>query len=607
MKTLGLSFDYHDAAAALVVDGEVIAAAQEERFTRVKNDARLPRLAIEFCLEQAGLEAAELDAVVFYELTHRKWQRILLSSLRNPGKGFRYFASTLDRWLRHRRFDVTDRIREVLPELPRERVRCIEHHQAHAASAFFCSPFERTTVVTLDGVGEKETATVSLGEGNRLTKLSSVHLPHSIGLFYSAFTAYLGFEVNEGEYKVMGMAAFGEPRFTEEIASMIEWRGQEFRIDQRYFEFRTPTDLPFTPALVERFGPARQPESEFRIGDRAGPPADEVEERSRYCADLAASVQRVVEETILRFARTAVESTGVTDLCMAGGVALNSLANGRIQRELGGRLYVQPAAGDAGGALGAALHFEHVVSGGPRRGPLADVYLGKAYDDEEVFAELRRRRLEPTAVLPDAEAMVEEVAERLARGEVIGWMQGRFEWGPRALGSRSILANPTRAETQRTVNEKIKFREPFRPFAPAVLAEHALDYFELTEEDYVARPEDFMLSVSDVRPERRAEIPAVTHLDGTARVQMVRHETNPRYAALLEAFARRTGVPILLNTSFNFRGEPIVTTPGDALWTFSWSEMDALAIGNVIVTRSSKRPRPPAPRSAAPAEVTVAP
>jgi carbamoyltransferase len=410
--------------------------------------------------------------------------------------------------------------------------------------------------------------------------LAGVRHPHSIGLLYSAFTAYLGFQVNEGEYKVMGLAAFGQPRHVEAVRALIRQQGFRFTLDMRAFEFDDDRGLPYTDALVNTFGPPRPPESRFDVSDAA--PA-EVRDASRHYADIAASVQRVTEDFILGFAEAAVKKTGRRDVAFAGGVALNSLSNGRLQRELGINLYVQPAPGDAGGALGAALLYHH-RSGGARSAPLRTAYLGQAFDEEAVVAAITEANLEGSRLETDA-VVVEETARRLRRGEVIGWFQGRYEWGPRALGARSILADPTRSDMQPLINEKIKFREPFRPFAPMVLAEHAREFFEMERADVPTQPETFMLSVARVRPEKRSVIPATTHVDGTARVQIVHPDGPPLLRGLLAEMARLGGVPILLNTSFNRRGEPIVASPADAIHTYLWSGLDSLVLGRHVLAK----------------------
>ncbi len=586
MNIIGLSFDYHDSAAALVADGEVVAAAQEERFSRKKHDARFPRLAIDSCLEQAGLKRDDVDFVAHYEKPLLKLDRIVYGALRALPRGAHYLRETFVEWLREGKFDVRERIVRDFG-IARDKVEFVQHHAAHSASAFYCSPFERATVVTLDGVGEHETATVWRGDRQGLRKRHAVRYPDSIGLFYSALTAFLGFEVNGGEYKVMGMSGFGRPRHLDAMRKLLRYGGGRFHMDQSYFDFFAPEKLPFTPKLVQLLGTPREPDTPFEVGDLEAPAAPgSAEERCRHYADIAASLQQITEEAIMDFVDTAVrEHTGVPEVAMAGGVALNALATGRLQRELGHPLYVQPAAGDSGGALGAALLCHMRRSGVSKPRPLADVFLGPAYDDRSVDEALAEAQVDSYERFSYEAEMLEEVAKLLAEGAVVGWQQGRFEWGPRALGSRSILGNPTLPDMQARINEKIKFREPFRPFAPAVLAERATEYFDLPEPHSRLQPETFMLSVCRVRREKR--LPAVTHVDGTARVQLVWKESRTVFRRLLETFEKRSGTPVLLNTSFNRNREPIVASPADAVSTFLWSGLDYLVINNTLVRKES--------------------
>lgn len=580
MKILGLSFDYHDAAAALLVDGKLAAAGQEERFTRKKHDASLPAKSIAFCLSEAGLTSSQIDYVAFYEKTMLKFNRIVRSSIKRRKRA--YLRDTLTSWLREEKFDVRKRIAEAIPIAP-SRIISFSHHESHAASAFFCSPFNEATVLTLDGVGERQTAGVSIGRGAELERLASVELPHSLGLLYSAFTAFLGFEVNEGEYKVMGMAGFGQPRFLDDVMRFITLKPDGgFMIDQACFEFLCPEDLPYRQELIKRFGPARQAESKFAVQPEPGI-NDDILSLSRRYADIAASIQKATENVIMHMAARAVERTGIRNLCMAGGVALNSLANGRLIRECGYPLYIHPAAGDAGGAVGAALLCHHKSAGGARTAPLTSAYLGYAASEQEIKAAIAASGFAKVEAVDNDDELVERVAGLLAGGAVIGWLQGRAEWGPRALGCRSILADPTRPEMQRRVNESIKFREPFRPFAPVVPVEVATTYFDMPEVTDPTSPEYFMLAVHPVRREMRHRLPAVTHADGTARIQVVSSDSHRLYHDLLHAFGRKSGVPVLLNTSFNLRGEPIVDTPIDALKTFAFSGLDAVALGRYIV------------------------
>lgn len=573
MLILGLSFDYHDASAALLRDGQVVAAADEERFSRRKHDSRFPHRAIRFCLDQGGIDAGDLDAVVFYERTFLKLERVVGGFLDAAAPEQRLEA-LIDAWVEGRKFDPLLRIAEL--GVAADRIHSVPHHASHAAAAFYCSPFRRSAVLTLDGAGEFETMTMWSGDECQLTQVHSQALPHSLGLFYSAFTAYLGFEVNEGEYKVMGMAGFGQPRFADSIRALVRLEPDGgFVIDQDCFHFIDPGEVPFSPRMVEIFGPARPPGAAF----------DPRDPDCRRFADIAASLQRVTEEVILHAAAAAARRIGCRNLCVAGGVGLNSLANARIQRELGLELYVHPAAGDSGGALGAALFHHHRQPGARRTAPLTAPYLGHAPDEAEIVDTFRRFRPRHVRGFDSDDELLDAVAGLLADGKVVGWSQGRFEWGPRALGARSILADPRRAEMQTVVNTKIKYREPFRPFAPAVLAEHASDYFDIPHPVGPSSPEMFMLAVARVRPERAGVLPAVTHVDGTARVQVVSAQSNPLFHALITRFHRLTGVPVVLNTSFNLKGEAMAGDAYDALDTFSWSEMDAVAIGRHLLRK----------------------
>jgi carbamoyltransferase len=577
MFTLGISFDYHDSAAALLRDGIVVAAAEEERFSRRKHDSSFPRRAVQFCLDQAGITVADIDAAVYYEKTYLKLDRIIDSFLAMPEGSADRLNGLIDVWMRHRKFDVVDRIGAI--GIPRDRIFSVAHHVSHAASAFFCSPFERATVITMDGAGEYDALTISEGDGTSLRCLHGQRLPDSLGLLYSAFTAFLGFEVNEGEYKLMGMAGFGQPRFAEQIRELVSLSPQGgFSIDQDYFEFLCPGEVPYSPRFTQVFGPARRPESPFDPRDDA----------CRHYADIAASIQLVTEEIILHVVEGAVKRTGNTDVCIAGGVGLNSMANARIVRDLGYGLYVHPAAGDSGGALGAALMHYHRQPQALRAPPLVDVYLGAAQSESDIVAAFDRFRPRLVTVMPDDVALVNEVARLLVEGGVVGWSQGRFEWGPRALGNRSILADPRSVDMQLIVNTKIKYREPFRPFAPAVLADSAHEYFQIPHEIGPSSPEMFMLAVARVRPEKIGMIPAVTHVDGTARVQVVSESSNPLFYRLIRRFADLTGVPILLNTSFNLRGEAMSANTYDAMDTFYWSEMDAVAIGRYLLRKGAR-------------------
>lgn len=591
MQVLGISCYYHDAAAALLRDGHLLAAAEEERFSRKKHDCAFPHQAIDFCLRYAGARAAELDYAVFYEKPFRKFERILLSSMAAFPHSRAVFQEAMISWFGDKLW-IKDTIQRHLGLAP-SRILFSEHHLSHAASAFFCSPFDEAAILTADGVGEWATATIGHGRGNNIRILEEIRFPHSLGLLYSAFTAFLGFEVNEGEYKVMGMAPFGQPRFVEQVHKLVRVADDgSFELDMDYFDFHRSTQRTFNDRFLELFGPPR--DHQFHFFTRTSgfpsyfgePPGNYAElcTRNEHYADVAASIQAVTEEILQKMACEAQRRTGARHLCLAGGVALNSAANGALlRRGPFEQIYIQPAAGDGGGALGAALYAHHMVAGRPQRNVLDHAYWGEAHSPgtvEEVLRSggIRFERIE------DQQTLLGRAVDLLLAGQVVGWCQGRFEWGPRALGNRSILADPRRPEMKDLVNVKIKFREPFRPFAPSVLAERAAEYFDLPEAGQ-GYPQRFMLYVVPVKEDKRAAVPAVTHVDGTARPQCVHADTAPLYRRLIETFHDATGVPMLLNTSFNLKGEPIVNTPADALRTFQASGMDALVLGNVIVEK----------------------
>ena len=591
MNILGISCFYHDSAAALLSDGALVAAAEEERFTRIKHDFGYPDRAIAFCLEQGGITAHDLDYVVYYEKPFLKFERILATSLQTFPRSYPVFRESMITWLTEKLWVknlISDRV-----GVPVDRVLAVDHHASHAASAFYASPFEKAAVLTVDGVGEWATAAFGTGDGEKLHLRREIRFPHSVGLLYSAFTAFLGFEVNEGEYKVMGMAPYGSPRYVDKVWKLIQLgEGGAFRLDMDYFSFHHSTRNTFNRKFVELFGPPRPPSMHFFTAASGypsyfGPAPSNYEELARanqHYADVAASIQRVTEEVLLHMTRALHRETGEKRLCMAGGVALNSVANGRILRETPfEELYIQPAAGDGGGAVGAALYVYHQLLGQPRRFVMDHAYWGKAYSNGEAVDWLRSQNI-PHEVLKGEDELLDRVVEALVRGEVVGWHQGRFEWGPRALGNRSILADARRADMKDIVNTKIKFREPYRPFAPSVLAEAAERYFELPDAGR-HMPARFMLLVVPVRPEHQATLPAITHVDGSGRLQTVFRDVSPLYYSLIERFGRATGVPVVLNTSFNLKGEPIVTTPANAHNTFAKSDMDMLVLGNVLVRK----------------------
>jgi carbamoyltransferase len=562
VNVLGISAFYHDAAACLMRDGVVVAAAQEERFSRKKHDADFPIHAIRYCLEAGRLLVDDLDAIGFYEKPFIKFKRLLFSHVAGFPRSWRAFLRSMPSWL-HQKLVIPSLIREELQyDGP---VYMIEHHLSHAASAFLVSPFSEAAVLTVDGVGEWSTASWGRGSGSGIDLFREIRFPHSLGLLYTAFTSYLGFKVNSAEYKVMGLAPYGVPRFEREVRELIEIADDgSFRLNMDYFAYHYGLEM-----TTERFhrlfgGPPREPE---------GP----LDQRHR---DIAASVQRVTEEVMLRMAGHLHRETNLPDLCLAGGVALNCVANGRILRE--GpyrRLFIQPAAGDAGGALGVAAFLQHNLFEVPRREVMRHAFLGPAYERDEIRAFLRVKG----AVFEelDEATLLETTAQAIAEQQVVGWFQGRMEFGPRALGARSILADARNPENRDRVNLKIKFRESFRPFAPAVLAERANEFFALEHES------PFMGLVAQARDGQRL-LPATTHVDGSARVQTVDAETNPLFARLLQAFEKLTGTPVLINTSFNVRGEPIVCSPADALRCFLSTGMDLLVIDCFVLRKSAQ-------------------
>jgi len=595
---LGISAFYHDSAAALLADGNIVAAAQEERFTRRKHDADFPHNAVEYCLGEAGIGLDAVDYVAFYDKPFLKFERLLETYLAFAPRGFRSFSMAMPVWLKEKLFQKALMKRELKSLAPGfdwdKRLLFSEHHLSHAASAFYPSPFERALVLTMDGVGEWATTSAGIGDGNRLQIVKEIHFPHSLGLLYSAFTYYTGFRVNSGEYKIMGLAPYGEPTYAPAILdNLIDIKADgSFRLDLDYFDYCT--GLTMTNARFDDLfgGPPRAPEAL-------------VTQREM---DLAASIQAVTEEVVLRLTRSLAKETGERNLCLAGGVALNCVANGKVLRDGAfDNIWIQPAAGDAGGALGAALNAYHQFKDGPRTvngggDAMRGSYLGPAYDQTEI-----ERRLTAAGAkfeVLDDDALIDRAAEALAGEATLGWFQGRMEFGPRALGGRSILGDPRSPSMQKTLNLKIKYRESFRPFAPAVLREDVADWFELDGDS------PYMLLVADTRPERRrqmtaeeqalfgidklnvprSEIPATTHVDYSARVQTVHRETNPRFHALISSFKDKTGCPVLVNTSFNVRGEPIVCTPEDAFRCFMATELDVLAVGNYLLVKADQDP-----------------
>lgn len=593
MNILGISCYYHDAAAALLRDGQLIAAAEEERFSRKKHDYNFPKNAIQFCLEAGGLRGEDLDYVVFFEKPFRKLDRILATVLQTYPKSWKVFRESMITWILDKLW-VASTIESEL-RVSRQKVLYSDHHLSHAASAFLCSPFEESAVMTVDGVGEWVTATCGIGKGNQVHLTKQVEFPHSIGLLYSAFTAFLGFEVNEGEYKVMGMAPYGVPRYIDKVWKLVQANPDgSFSLNMDYFSFQYSTDRSFNRRFVELFGDPRPGKLQFFTKVTGFPkyfgeaPSNYTElcGLNQHYADVAASIQKVTEDLLVNMAHALCQDSGQKNLCIAGGEGLNSVANTRILNETGfERIFVQPAAGDGGGALGAALWAYNTLLGKPRSFRMDHAYWGKEYGPGDVSQFLSGQNI-PHHVIENESALLDAVVDKLVSGKVVGWYQGRFEWGPRALGHRSIIADPRNPDMKDIVNAKIKFREPYRPFAPSVLAECAEKYFDLPRatDHYPAR---YMLYVVPVKECHHSTLPATTHVDGTGRLQIVFRDQSPRYYALIERFGQATGVPVILNTSFNLKGEPVVTTPANAFNTFSKSEMDCLVLGNYIVDKSN--------------------
>ena len=590
MIIMGISCYFHDSAAALLIDGKLIAAAEEERFTRNKHDYNLPHNAIQFCLNKAALTGADLDYVVLFEKPFTKFERILQTALHGFPKSYWMFVQSMRTWLLDKLW-----VRDVITKsvgISREKILFSEHHLSHGASTYFCSPFEEAAILTFDGVGEWCTTSMGIGRENTITQTKELHFPHSIGLLYSAFTAFLGFEDNEGEYKVMGMAPYGSPKYQDKVRDVVKLNDDgSYWLDPKYFAFHYSSRHSYTRQFVKLFGNPRDPNIPFFTKDTGypsyyGPRPNNYNELlgyNQHYADIAASIQTVTEELILSLVRECYKETQIDKLCLAGGVALNSVANGRILKETPFKeVYIQPSAGDGGGALGAALFAWHCAFGKSERFVMDHAYWGEEYTDEDIKNAIEQFGLTGLYV-NNQDNLIDMTVDALVNSGTIGWFQGKFEWGPRALGNRSILADPRLAETKDVVNNKIKFREPFRPFAPSVLAENAHQYFDL-ENPEKHLPARFMQLVVPVNEDKQDIIPAVSH-QGTARLQTVHESSNNIYHRLIKEFGEATGVPILLNTSFNVRGEPIVSSPRDALNTFLNSGLDMLTIGNYIVRK----------------------
>lgn len=598
MYILGISAFYHDSAACLIKNGEIIAAAQEERFTRKKHDLAFPKHAIQYCIQEANINPSHLDHIVFYEKPFVKFERLLETYLAFAPKGFKSFVKAMPIWIKEKLFQKATLTKELSAALGGddadwdEKILFSEHHLSHAASAYYPSPFESAAVLTLDGVGEWTTTSYAIGNANELNVLKEIHFPHSLGLLYSAFTYYTGFRVNSGEYKVMGLAPYGEPKYTNLIKdNLIDIADDgSFRLDMSYFDYAT--GLTMTNKKFDSLfgGPPRKPEADLTQREM----------------DLAASIQKITEEVVIKIAKTIAIETNEKNLCLAGGVALNCVANGILLREkIFERIWIQPAAGDAGCALGAALSVWYQYLGNKRnisvnRDEMQGSYLGPQYSDEEIESQLKLCG----AVYKHHNDydLIDSVADLLSSEKAVGWMQGRMEFGPRALGGRSIIADPRSPKMQKQLNLKVKYRESFRPFAPSVLIEDVSEWFEHSDDS------PYMLIVADIKDDKRrkmtleedqlfgieklniprSSVPAITHVDYSARIQTVHSDTNPRYHAVISKFKEKTGCPIVVNTSFNVRGEPIVCTPTDAFKCFMGTEMDALAVGNYLLLKEEQ-------------------
>jgi len=586
MNILGISCYYHDAAAVLLMGGDLVAAAEEERFTRIKHDFSYPSNAINFCLNYAQIKSSDLDYVVFYEKPFHKFERILMSTFATYPKSYVSFRESMITWL-------TDKLwmKNLISKnigIDDKKILFIDHHMSHAASSYYPSPFQKSAILTVDGVGEWTTATLGAGEGNKIKILKEMKFPNSLGLLYSAFTAFLGFKVNGGEGKVMGMAPYGEPRYIDKVEKVVRvFDDGSIDLNQDYFSYIYSTKATYTRRFTNLFGEPRTPETNFYVNAMDWPESfgskpgnrdlASLNKKNQYYADIAASIQEITNRILVKMAKKLKRDTGLNKLCYAGGVALNSVSNWHIFKEAGFEdIFIQPAAGDSGGALGAALYANHQLLGFGRKFVMNHAYWGQEYSEGRVRSLLESKGAKYTKM--DLDSLTDVASEALIKKKVIGWFQGRFEWGPRALGNRSILCDPRDAKMKDLVNMRVKFREPFRPFAPVIPQEDVSKYFDLPYS--YADPAKYMLYVVPLKTDKA---PAVTHIDGTGRLQTITREVNPRYHGVVKAFGEKTGLPILMNTSFNLRGEPIVNTPKEALNTFMNSGMDLLFIDNYVV------------------------
>ena len=598
INILGISAFYHDSAAALIQDGKIIAAAQEERFSRIKHDSGFPKKAVNFVLDEGKIKLSEVDYVVFFEKPFLKFERLLETYLAFAPRGFKSFSAAMPLWLREKLFqkkyifDLLKELDENFKEV--NKIKFSEHHYSHAASAFYPSPFDEAIILTLDGVGEWATTTVAHGKGNKIKMLKEIHFPHSLGLLYSAFTYYTGFKVNSGEYKLMGLAPYGTPIYEDKIKdNLIDVKEDgSFHLDQTYFNYATGLTMT-NKKFSNLFGQS---------------PRDSKKEKlTQFHMDIAASIQKVTEDIMIRLAKSLKEEFNISNLCLAGGVALNCVANGKILKEkIFNNIWVQPAAGDAGGSLGAALALWHIEQDNHRivnlRDDMQGSYLGPEYSQKQIEEQLDKVGAKYKTL--DEEDLIEKTAEDISKGEAIGWFQGRMEFGPRSLGARSILGDPRSPDMQKNLNLKVKYRESFRPFAPSILKEDLTEWFDIK----VSTP--YMLMVSNINKDKiidmteeqkklfgidklnikRSELPAITHVDYSSRIQTVHKETNKKYFKLIQKFKEKTNCPVLVNTSFNVRGEPIVNTPLDAFNCFMGTELDKLAIGNCYLEKKYQNP-----------------
>ena len=593
---LGISAFYHDSAACILINGKIVAAAQEERFTRIKHDSNYPHNAVEFVLDYANLKLDEVDQIIFFEKPFLKFERLLETYVAFAPKGFLSFSKAMPVWIKEKLFQknlLQNKLKnhDENYNKNKENIYFSDHHLSHAASAFFPSPFSEAVIITADGVGEWATTTVAVGKGNNLEIKKEIHFPHSLGLLYSAFTYYTGFKVNSGEYKLMGLAPYGKPNYVNDILKIVDIKEDgTFRLDQSYFNYAT--GLTMTNRKFESL-----------FGQK--PRNSKSEKITQFHMDIASSIQKVTEDIMIKLAKSVKKEFGLSNLCLAGGVALNCVANGKILKEkVFDNIWVQPAAGDAGGALGAALAYWHIEQKNPRKintlDDMSGSYLGPDYSQEKIENELNR--LGANYKILNENEIIDQTSKDLSNGNAIGWFQGRMEFGPRALGCRSILGDPRSADMQKNLNLKVKFRESFRPFAPSILAEDLETWFEINSFS------PYMLMVANVKKEKcipmseddkklfgieklnvkRSEVPAVTHVDYSARIQTVHEHTNKKYYNLLKKFKEITGCPILVNTSFNVRGEPIVNTPEDAFNCFMGTELDYLVIGNCYLDKKDQ-------------------